>query len=574
MKTILFTLLLLAFNLLLISAGTVFTIKADTYHVVDKPDALGCAPSGNDIAADSKGKFITVLPGLGNHSRTISTKNDSTQIYFDQGLNFYFSYHFREALASFKEATRFDPDCAITYWGQALAQGPYYNDYYYKMKKEVPDAIKRMTALEAVANLTEKGLIHAMQRRYSEDLTNADRPRLDSNYASALYNLSKQYKDDNDIKALYIDAVMLQHKWDFWSNDGNPKPWTTELVKGCEEIIKNDPGHPAALHYYIHLTEASRHPGLALHSADVLKDAMPGVGHMVHMATHMYQRNGLYAKGVSVNEDANNVNNKVDSLSPNLGIGKNSLLHIYAVQSFCAINAGMYKNGMPVYLRARNRVLDLRTSIDKDPYSQFVYMMPVLAWVRLGKWQEILQAPLPDAGWKYASVIDNYAKGLAYIKAKNLKAAKQCLVNIESNLKDSLLAVRLMPFNEPVKSCKIAAAILKGALLYEEGKSGESVTAFKNAIAEEDKLVYREPQDWIIPARQYMGAYLLKMHKALEAEKIYKEDLIANPENGWSLLGMYNSLSAQHKISGAAKFKARYMIAFKSADVKPVASVF
>lgn len=362
-----------------------------------KADNTGCAPTPTGITANAEGKFIPVLPGWGHHRYAISTSSDSTQFYFNQGLNFYYSYHLREALASFKEAARFDTSSAMVYWGQALAMGPYYNTYYYRMPRAVLDVINVMNNKMASASEKERGLIQAMQQRYSSDITNADRELLDNNYAAAMSLLTRQHADDDDIKTLYIDAVMLAHKWDFWHNDGNPKPWTPELVVLCETIIKKNPAHPAALHYYIHLTEASKHPELALHSADLLKDAMPGVGHMVHMATHMYQRNGLFAKGVDVNEDANNANNSVDSLAPNIGIGKNTALHIYAVQSYCAMNAGMYNKGMPVYNRARKRMIDLSSSMETDTYAQFVYMLPVIAWVRLGKWQQILnsRAPIP-----------------------------------------------------------------------------------------------------------------------------------------------------------------------------------
>lgn len=560
--------------LLIIITGPAFYNKPVALSSDTKNETLGCAATSTMVVAGDNGKFIPLLSGWGYHNYKISTTSDSAQIYFNQGLNFYYSYHFKESLASFKEAVSFDTSSAMAYWGQALSMGPYYNDYYYKMKIEVPEVVKSMSKFQENAGEKEKALIHAMQQRYSSDLTNTDRPRLDSSYAASMHLLTKRYAADDNIKALYIDAVMLQHKWNFWNNDGTPKPWTPELVTLCEAILKNNPEHPAALHYYIHLTEASRTPGRALHSADVLKDLMPGVGHMVHMATHMYQRNGLFFKGVSVNEDANTAYNNIDSLVPNLGIGRNSLLHFYAVQSSCAINAGMYEKGRPIYLRARTRTLELRTSIDKDLYSQFVYMMPVIALVRLGKWQEILNAPLPDKAWKFATVFDNYARGLAHLHDKNLEAAKVCLSSIQQNLSDSLMNVRLMPFNKPVQSAEIAAAILNGAVLFESGKTNDAIAALRQAIELEDKLIYREPQDWIIPARQYLGSYLLKIGKSSEAEKVYQEDLVLNPENGWSLLGMYNSLLARNKKSEALKYKARYTKAFMYADIKPPGSVF
>jgi hypothetical protein len=542
----------------------------------EKQGILSCAPGIDDFSPrDANGKYIPLLTGWGHHSYTITTNNDSAQIYFNQGLNFYYGYHFREALASFKESARFDSTCAMAYWGQALALGPYYNDYYYKMKKGIAEVLQSMNKYAANSTVKEKDLMQAMKQRYSADTTNADRPQLDKSYAAALSSLIKKYNSDNDIKALYIDAMMLVHRWDFWNNDGTQKPWTPELVSLCEEILKQEPYHPAALHYYIHITEASRQTKLALHSADILKDVMPGVSHMVHMSTHMYQRNGLFVKGVEVNEEANNVFNTVDSLAPMLNYGKNMVIHIYAVQSYCAMNAGMYHQATPVYNRTRDRLIfGRKPDFPIDAYNQFVYMIPVIAAVRLGKWDDILRSPEPNADWKYASVLDHFAKGMAYVHRNNLNEAKKYLDSLQLNLKDSLLNVRLMPFNTSAQSGRIAAAILKGEILFEEKKWDESVVAFQEAIAEEDNEIYREPPDWFIPARQYLGAFLLQMNKAKEAEEVYREDLVWNPGNGWSLLGMYQSLIAQHKTKEASAYKIQFTKAFERADVEIKASVF
>lgn len=575
MKSVSFSILVPVLFLLIIGGvPSFFYNKQSLQAPVSKTDIISCGFPANDISAAGDGKFIPILPGWGTHSYKISTDSDSAQIYFNQGLNFYYSYHFREALASFKESARFDKNCAMAYWGQALAMGPYYNNYYYKMGKDIPAVLRLMDSYAPAVSEKEKWLIKAMQQRYSNDFTNADRPALDSAYAAAMKKNTVKFAADDDMKALYIDAVMLEHKWDFWDNNGRPKKWTPELVKLCKQVLDKQPSHPAALHYYIHVTESSRHPEMALPAAEILKDAMPGVGHMVHMATHMYQRNGLFGKGVLVNEDANTVNNKVDDLAPNLGIGKDRVIHIYAVQSYCAMNAGMYTKALPVYQRVRTRMLAQTLGIESDAYSQYVFMMPVIAMVRTGKWAEILVAPSPDIQWKYATVLDNFAKGLAHVQNGNLVAARHCLISLESILKDSLLAIRLMPFNAPVQCGKIAAGILRGELYYAEGKIANAISAFKEAVAEEDRLIYREPQEWLIPARQYLGAYLLKAKHIAAAENVYREDLVANPGNGWSLLGLYNCSTAGRKKSEVTRYKRLYRAAFKDADIKPVASVF
>ncbi|MDO6429084.1 hypothetical protein Q4E93_00705 [Flavitalea sp. BT771] len=536
--------------------------------------ALGCAPPAAFPVADVNGRFITPLPGLGKHVYMISTRTDSAQFYFNQGINFYYSYHLREALASFKEAARFDSSAAMVYWGQALSMGPYFNLYTYKMKAGVPVALAAMDRHRSNATAKEQALMDAIQKRYSSDTTNADRPQLDRAYASALSALVQAYPEDNDIKALYIDAVMLEHKWDFWTTDRKPKQWTPELIALCESILKNDPHHPAALHYYIHLTEASAKPSLALAGAEALRTEMPGVGHMVHMATHMYQRNGLFLKGVTVNEDANTVYNTEDSLVPMLGLGRNNVIHIYAVQSYCAMNAGMYRKGIPLYERAREKVVASKPAFEQDPYAQWVYMLPVQAWVRLGKWDEILQAAAPDRHWKYAQVLDHFARGIANVRQKNLRAAKADLDSLEAHLQDSLLGIRIMPFNRPVECGRIAAGILRGEILFAEGRQQDAVAAFNTAAAGEDSLIYREPQQWLLPVREYLGADLLKMKKAREAENVYRQDLDRNPGNGWSLLGLYQSLAAQGRAGEAARVREQYRKAFEASDVRPAASVF
>ena len=542
--------------------------------LAERTNSIGCAPPETKVTADANGRFIPALPGLGQHVYLISTKVDSAQFFFNQGINLYYSYHLRDAVASFKEAARFDSSAAMAYWGQALSMGPYYNTYTYKMKPAVQVALTSMTRLRAGTTEKEQGLIDAMLKRYSNDTTNADRDQLDKAYAAALSKLIKRYPEDDDIKALYIDAVMLQHKWDFWSFDGSAKQWTPELVKLCEGILKRDPHQPAGMHYYIHLTEAGQHPEKALAGADRLKDDMPGAAHMVHMATHSYQRNGLFAKGVLVNEESNTVYNREDSLAPMLGIGQNNIIHVYAVQSFCALNGGMYDKALPIYLRARERCVAGHPVFAQDPYAQWVYMLPEMARVRMGKWEEILQEAAPDPRWKYAGLLYHFARGMALASAGKTDLGGAELASLRMNLSDSLLNVPLLPFDKPAQCGHIAADILEASLLWKQGWGDQAITIFGRAVTEEDLLVYREPQQWVLPARQYLGACLLKMGKAKDAEKVYRRDLVKNPGNGWSLLGLYQSLTAQHKSSQAADIRQKYLKAFEAADVHPTASVF
>jgi tetratricopeptide (TPR) repeat protein len=536
----------------------------------DQPVLCGNAPAGEAVK-NEQGKYVVALPGWGDYSYKITTTHDSAQYYFDQGLNMYYSYHMRESVASFQEAARFDPGCAMAYWGQALAMGPYYNSAHsYFVPAEIPGVIQRMKQQMSATTPREKSLIRAMSQRYPDVVGSQKVKALDQDYAAQMKLLTIQYPDDADIQSLYVDAVMLMHAWDFWDPDGTPRSWTPEIEAICADVLKQNPRHPAALHYYIHLTEASRHPEVALANADALKTLFPGVAHMVHMASHEYQRNALYTKGVEVNDLADDNLVTYDKLAKNLGLNKHSP-HYFAVQSYCALSGGMYKTGLQQALRCRNWV---RPTYE-NTYDQYLFMIPAMMRVRLGKWDDILQDPIiPSEDWPYARLLHHFAKGLAFVNTNRSDSARVQLAALRQYQKDPALLRRRIPFNTPVQMAAIAENILLGAITFADQKYDETKAALNEAIKIEDQLIYTEPNDWPVPARQFLGAYLLKMGKAEMAEKIYREDLSIHPNNGWSLLGLCQSLDAQNKKSDAAGYQSGYMAAFVGADEIPPASVY
>ncbi len=538
-----------------------------------KQNIIGCAATATeDFYPEENGKYITVMPGWGNHFYKVNTTDDSAQFYFNQGLTMYYSYHAREAIASFKEAARFDNNCAMAYWGQALAMGPGYNSSYgYAMGKNVPGVVIEMNKVATYALPKEKELIAVMQMRYNiNDTSDAQRKELNEAYAEGMKQLMLKYPDDNDIKALYIDAVMLIHAWNFWNPDGSAQPWTDELVTLCESILKNDPRHPGALHYHVHVTEASRNPQVALSSADSLKNLFPGVAHMIHMSSHEYERSGLYATGVDVNEkaDADLVNYK--SLANNVKLSAHAA-HYFAVGAYCALSGGMYKEAMSFAERCR--------TVLKPDYTntggQYLYMLPQITQVRLGKWQEIIaDTARPNDQWTYAGILYNFAKGMAYTHEGNFEVAQQQLTALREKEIDTILKVRDYPFNTPYEAAVIAENILSANILFAEKKYRAAINEIQKAIGVEDKMIYAEPRDWMLPARQYLGAFLLQMNQPKLAEKVYRKDQEYNPGTGWSLLGLYQSLVAQHKEKEAATYQQQYLVSFSRAAEIPPASAY
>ncbi|QKZ14274.1 hypothetical protein [Spirosoma sp. KUDC1026] len=554
-----------------IAVATCLLLNSARSPVRDTEEVIPlCGPgAGGPVNRMESGKFMVALPGWGDYTYKITTTQDSAQFYFNQGLAMYYSYHMKEAMASFKEAARMDPACPMAYWGQALAGGPYYNAAHtYKVPGDMPTVLSRMNEFMPNASAKEKRLIQVMNTRYSADPTDADRKQLNQAYASATRQLLSDF-DDPDSKMLYVDAIMLIHAWDFWTPAGEPKAWTPEVVALCEDVLKHYPNHPAALHYHIHLTEASRHPEVALANADKLKTLLPGVAHMVHMASHEYQRNGLFDQGVIVNDLADDNLLHYDSLAAHLGLVKHSP-HYFAVQTYCALSGGMYQTGLRDALRCRQSV----SPVAENAYDQYLYMLPSLTLVRLGKWEEILASPKPTEDWDYAALLDHFSRGMAFVRTGKLAEARQQHQLLGKYLNSPILKKRRIPFNAPLPVAQIADHILEASLLFAEKQPDQAIASLNKAIQLEDQLIYTEPNDWPLPARQFLGAHLLTMNKVREAEAVYREDLVHHPGNGWSLVGLHKALRLQDKQTELSRIKASYMTAFSKAEQIPTSSVF
>src|SRR5688500_16563788 len=171
-------------------------------------------------------------------------------------MNLYAGSHIIEATPSIKKAIQFDPDCAILHWAEALAYGPNINDLGYAASPEPLAATEQAVKLSRTASAGEKLLIEAMAVRYSPD-TSISRTTLNGRYAEAMAKAYHLFPDNGEIGALYADALMLLHPWDLWFHNGDPKPWTNEIIAVLEHVIKISPDHPGANHYYIHAVEAS-----------------------------------------------------------------------------------------------------------------------------------------------------------------------------------------------------------------------------------------------------------------------------------------------------------------------------
>lgn len=520
---------------------------------------------------DTTRQIAPLFENLGQLHFGISTENKEAQAFFDQGIRLTYAFNHAEAHRSFMEASRLDPASAMSYWGQAYTLGPNIND-------PLPDTQRKLKAYEAVqkalerlpgASPSERALIEALNTRYSADTT-ADLASLNTAYMNAMAEVAAKFPEDADIQTLYAAAAMNTMPWNYWDNQGNPAPNTPAAKLALEKAMQINPDHPGAHHYYIHMVELPQ-PDLAVPSADKLGGLMPAAGHLVHMPSHIYIRVGRYQDAVKANQNA--ILADEDYISQCYAQGLYPLAYYPHNVHFLWSAASLLGLSDLAIDAARKTAEKVPAGeMANLPFLQDFASVPLLAYTRFGKWNEILTIPYQGEAYKHLNLIRHYARGLAFVRKDNLADAKEELEAL-AGLKESPELDIQIANNTSRKIAAVAYEVLAGEIAAAEGKLEDGIHHLEQAVELEDQLVYNEPSAWHIPPRHNLGALLLDAGRYAEAEAVYRKDLEDLRQNGWSLMGLYQSLKAQGKDAEADLVKQEFDTAWKEADISIERSV-
>ncbi len=512
-----------------------------------------------------------LMEGLGDHHHPIATQSPEAQKFFDQGLNLVYAFNHDEAVRAFRRAAALDPKAAMPLWGVALALGPNINQARDPARdREACEAAQQAVALVANGPANEQEYVAAVAKRYSVD-SQADRRQLDETYRDAMRDLARRHPDDLDAITLYAESIMDLNPWKFWSNDGKPAEGTDVIVALLESVLRRDPSHPGANHYYIHAVEASPHPERALPSARRLEGLAPAAGHLVHMPGHIYMRTGDYAASVQTNLKAVEADRAYFK-----SFGEHGMypLMYYAHNLHFVAFGSMYEGRAADSLKWAE---ELRKSVAEGMPpgalpSDMVMMLemymaqPLFAQIRFMKWDEILRAPAPDPRLVVGMALWHAARATAYAMKRDFARAEPEKKDFEA-ARAKVSATAYFGFNVGHDILNIAGFMLDGRLLEARGDKDFALASWKSAVETQDGLAYNEPPDWFYPVRESLGGAYLRSGRAQEAERTFRADLERNPRNPRSLFGLWKALEAGKKTTDAALVKGEFEVAWKNADV-------
>ena len=519
-----------------------------------------------------------LLSGLGTHDHKISTEIPGAQRYFNQGLVLSFAFNHAESIRSFKAAQKLDPSCAMCYWGEALSRGPNINvtsDGKVVMsdndRLEAFKAIERAKELMSSSTLKEQDYIIALSSRYNGQV-GTDRSVLDRKYAQSMEELSKKYPDDMDASSLFAESLMNTMPWNYWAEDGNPKPDTVKVINSLEDVLEKAPDHPLAIHLYIHAVEASSSPERAEAAADRLGDLVPGAGHLVHMPAHIYWRVGRYHDASEANIRAAQVDEEYIAQCNAQGFYP-ALYYPHNIHFLWAASTMEGRSGLSIESALKVAKYVGPEQIKQFPVVEFFHTVPLLSYVRFGKWKEILSYSAPEQDFKYSTGIYHYARGIAFSSlGKNEEALKE--LSYIKPLIDTPEIKNLVKSGQPsAKLLEIADNLLLGQIEFKNGNYEASIISLKMAVSLQDDLPYTEPPFWYYPTRQSLGRVLIEAGKFAEAEAVFRKDLEDYPRNGWSMFGLYKVLEIQGKTKEAKKYKDKFDVIWQLSDIKLESSV-
>jgi tetratricopeptide (TPR) repeat protein len=526
----------------------------------------------SSIAQDHSGhgqaKSATLMPGLGNAHHPVSTSNPEAQQFFDQGLRLIYDFNHDEAARSFQRAAELDAKLAIAYWGIAEAVGPNYNDPASEDRfKQAHEAIQKAVDLSSNASPSERAYIQAMAKRFPAD-PKADFKQAAEDYHDAMREVSKKYPDDLDAATLFAESGMNLHSWALWHVDGTPEAGTEEIVATLESVIRRDPNHLGAIHYYIHATEASPHPERALAGANRLAALAPNAGHIVHMPAHVYIRTGDYDAAVKTNQQAAAVDRAYIKASGAQGIYP--MMYYSHNLHFIAMCASMNGNYSEAKKNADLLVANVGPHVKEMPPLEGFMTIPMAVDVRFHKWNEILAMPQPDSTMKITTGFWHFARGMALAgtgKLSEAEAEYKIVSEAEQNTPPDV--VFAMPINNKAKDImKISEDVLGAKIAVARKDNVQAISLLTAAVAIQDTLKYGEPPDWFFPVRESLGGVLLINRDAPGAEKVFRADLDRNPRNPRSLFGLQQALKAQDRNYDASFVESEFRDSWMGEEVK------
>lgn len=507
---------------------------------------------------------VELLPGMGDVRHPITTDDELAQAFFDQGLALLFGFNHDEAARSFRRAAELDPDAAMPWWGLALAIGPNYNDTAVDAGRATAthDAVQEALARAPRASAREQEYVRAVAKRYASPDPASDWLAFHRDYSAAMRELVRRNPDDLDGATLFAESLMMLRPWQLWTAEGEPAPGTLELVAVLESVLRRDPDHPGANHFYIHAVEASKNLERAIPSAERLTKLAPGAGHLVHMPGHIFLQTGDYDVAAETNVAAAEADRRFVERTGASGMYPLMYwTHNIHFIAYARMQQGRYDEAIAA---ARAMVDNVERGVSDMQMLEGFVTYPLSVMLVFRKHDAILAEPVPDPAWKLATAFHHYARAVAHAARGELEPAEAERRRFETAAAALPPESRFLINNTAADFLAVARAVLDAELAEARDAHDQVPALWRVAAERQAALQYDEPPPWYEPVSGREAAALLRAGRSEEAEDLFRRALDAKPRDGRLLFGLWQSLQAQGRRADAALVERPFRAAWDS----------
>jgi tetratricopeptide (TPR) repeat protein len=534
--------------------------------------AVAAAPSELCLsdAAGLKVADARLFDGVGSYRGPRVSVNPEAQRYFEQGMVFGWGFNFAEAARSFRAATLRDPDCAMCRWGIAWAVGPSIN--HDMAAADVPIARDALVQAKVhAADARTRELVAALAERHPASATGVDDAAA-IRYAEAMVAFAQRHPGDADAAVLAAEALMTAHAYDWWTATGAARPWTPQILALLEQALALSPDHPGAHHYRVHLYDESKTPEAALGSAQRLATVAPGVGHLVHMPSHVYLRIGRYHDAVRANQAAVAADQQYAAATqPDPAYAAGYVLHNQHFLWAAALWSGESALAAATAASMAAAATALPAVAIDAGTRQHLQSTVWLTDLRFGRWEAIELRAGPsqaDAGGAYLRGIVAMARGVAAARQGEVGLAGVQLARLQAARREaSVQKLTVKSTHDAADLLRLAEALLRSDLAAARGDWPAAISNARQAVKLEDKLAVDEPPVWQIPARHRLGQALLQAGQPGAAGEVFAADLRRHPDNAVALQGLAEAERRRGRVSAAESTQRRAQAAWAHADV-------
>ena len=469
-----------------------------------------------------------LMKGIGNVHFPVTTSRPEAQKFFDQGIDYLYSFSWFESERAFRTAAKIDPDCAMAYWGMAMADSTRGKEFL----KFAQDRESKVTDRE---------------RRYIDALAitfrDGDGKARTNDNIHALEALVHAYPDDVEAKAMLA--------WVLHDEQSGPS-FRVAIDALLREVLAKNPLHPAAHHYRIHMWDGENAEA-ALDSCIAYAKAAPAIGHALHMPGHIYARLGMFVKATTSLEAATHAERRYCAEAGEMPLETWDFLHNQDFLCGAIGYTGRIHDGVRLAIEMRDTPHDPQFNAGSS-FQRGRFNL-LRERVRGERWDDILSDK--QHGWTDAAgdrLWLGYAQGLAALGKGDLVSARR-------------IGAELAKLDLSGDIQNAARLEMRGRLAVQDGKAAEGIDMLKKALEMENRsFQHGDPINYPRPVYESLAWAYLTAKQPTEAEAVLLNGIKREPDNGFGIAMLTEALAAQGRRSEALEQYAKLAEVWQHAD--------